>query len=114
MVNISVTETARQSNGPFPVSVKKMAAAAAKGAVGALVINPSQETFSQRSVNNGKKTGVYYPRNNEGCKTINFAMLSHEFAKNIIGNNFDTLLKISKLTQVPWINNGQWEKKLKV
>ena len=105
--------TARSSAWTFPGITKKLEAAAAKGAAGVIVINPSQETFNERSVVNGKKTGVYYPKENAGTKSLNFVQISHAFAKNIIGNNFDSLLKIVKANG---IIGDQWamERKIKV
>lgn len=107
-----ISGTARGSEWTFPGINKKLSAAAAKGAAGALVINPIQETFNQRAVESGKKTGVYYPRNIDGGRTINYALLSHAFAKNIIGNNFDTLLKNAKTSQL-MAKNWTMEKKVK-
>ena len=86
----------RSSEWTFPGIAKKLAAAKAKGAAGVLIINPSQETFNERAVANGKKTGVYFPRENMDGKRLNYAQLSHTYAKKVIGNNFDTLLKIVK------------------
>ncbi len=86
----------RSSAWTFPGIPKKLEAAAAKGATGVLVINPTQETFNERAVANGKKTGVYFPRGDAATKSLNNAQLSHAFAKTIIGNNFDTLIKIVK------------------
>jgi Zn-dependent M28 family amino/carboxypeptidase len=107
-----ISGTTRGSEWTFPGISKKISAAAAKGAAGALVINPMQETFNQRAVESGKKTGVYYPRNTVDGKLLNYALLSHAFAKNIIGNNFDTLLKICKANK---LIDKQWamEKKVK-
>jgi Zn-dependent M28 family amino/carboxypeptidase len=106
-----ISETNRGSEWNYPGLSKKVVAAAARGAIGALVINPRFESFSDGAVNSAKKTGVYYPRNNENVKQINFALLSHQFAKNIIGNNFDTLLKISKQADVM---GKQWAEAKKV
>ena len=86
----------RFSEWTFPGVSKKIALAAAKGAKGILMINPNQESFNERAVATGKKTGVYYPRNEVNKKTIPFAQLSHAYAKNMIGDNFDSLLKIVK------------------
>jgi len=94
--NYIVSGTKRSSAWTFPGIPKKLETAAAKGAAGVLVINPTMETFNERAVASGKKTGVYFPRENTDAKTLNFAQLSHALAKNIIGNNFDTLLKIAK------------------
>ncbi len=88
--------SSRSSAWTFPGIPKKLEAAAAKGATGVLVINPNQESFNERAVAAGKKTGVYYPRTNAAGKSLNSALLSHAFAKTMVGNNFDTLLKIIK------------------
>ena len=105
--------TSRSSAWTFPGIPKKLQTAAAKGATGVLVINPSQETFNERSVANGKKTGVYYPRANTAGRTLNFAQLSHVFAKTIVGKNFDTLLKIVK-TNATIPNQWMTESKAKI
>jgi Zn-dependent M28 family amino/carboxypeptidase len=94
-----ISGTARSSEWTFPGVSKKLATAAAKGAAGALVISPNQETFNQRAVETGKKTGVYFPRPGAD-KMLNYALLSHAFAKTVLGNNFDTLLKMSKASQL--------------
>ena len=87
--------TSRGSAWSFPGLSKKLALAAKKGAVGALVINPTQATFTQRAIDGAKKTNAYYPRSTDG-KKINYALLSHEFAKKIPGFSFDTLLAAAK------------------
>jgi Peptidase family M28 len=106
-----LTGTTRGSQWTFPGLSKKLSLAASKGAIGAFVINPSQETFNPRIVDGSRKTGVNYPRGT-GEKTINYASLSHAFAKNIIGNNFDTLIKLSRAYQ-PLAGNWPMETKIK-
>ena len=86
----------RGSAWTFPGIPKKAALAAAKGAAGVLFINPNMEVFNERAVASGKKTGVYFPRETEKIKMVNAAQLSHAFAKELIGNNVDTLVKIAK------------------
>lgn len=103
--------TTRGSAWTFPGIPKKLEAAASKGATGVLFINPNQETFNERAVANGKKTGVYFPRKNAAGKTLNSAQLSHPFAKIIVGSNFDTLLKIVKSAGIPEI---QWKKESRI
>ncbi len=107
-----ISGTTRGSEWTFPGIAKKLALAAEKGAVGALVINPAMETFTQRYIDNNKKTGVYYPRTVAG-KTINYALIAHAFAKNIIGDSFsfDDALATAK-TNGEFKNTGA-EKKLK-
>ncbi len=103
---------ARGSEWTFPGISKKLAAAAAKGASGALVINPIMETFAQRYVDNNKKTNVYFPRDAAG-KTINYALISHAFAKMLVGESFDfaAYLASAKANETFKING--FEKKLK-
>lgn len=95
----------RGSEWSFPGITKKLALAASKGAAGALVINPNQETFNQRTVENGKKTGVYFPRAAD-TKKLNYALLSHAFAKSIIGDWFlaDSVIASAKRSEILKIN----------
>ena len=66
----------------FPGTAKKIGVAAAKGAVGAIVISPMQETFSQRMIDNSMKTAVQFPRESKDAK-LNYVMMSPSFAKTI-------------------------------
>lgn len=95
-----ITGGIRGSEWSFPGLSKKLAVAAGKGAVGALVISPAMETFNERSVQNGKKTGVYFPRINNNDESaprpVDVAQLSHAYAKTLIGADFDTLLRMAK------------------
>ena len=104
--------TARGSEWTFPGISKKLAVAASKGAAGALVINPNMETFVQRFVDNNKRTNVYFPRTAEG-KTINYALISHAFAKTLVGESFsfDAYLAAAKKNELFGING--FEKKMK-
>ena len=79
----------------YPGLNLKLALAASKGAAGAFVINPSQDVFSQKAIDNSKKTNFYFPRQSAG-KPVNYALLSHAFAKNLLGKNFDTILALVK------------------
>ena len=89
-----ISGSARGSDWTYPGVSKKAAAAAANGAAGLIVINPSQESFNPRAVENGKKTGVYFPRSSNDAKPANTIQVSHAFARQLIGNNFDTLMKM--------------------
>jgi Zn-dependent M28 family amino/carboxypeptidase len=102
----------RYSKWTYPGLSEKLTAAQAKGAAGAFVINPMQDTFNQRAIDNSKKYNLIFPHQNAG-KPVNYALLSHAYAKNILGNNFDTLLKQAK-TGLPI--NTKWlaEKKISV
>ena len=104
---------ARGSEWTFPGISKKLATAASKGAAGALVINPMMETFSSRYVDGNKKTNVYFPRV-AGGKTINYAVISHAYAKTLVGESFDfaAYLAAAKANQTFGING--FEKKMKI
>ncbi len=92
------SSSSRGSAWSFPGLSKKLALAASKGAVGALVINPTQATFAQRAIDGAKKTNPYYPRPTPG-KKINYALLSHEYAKQIPGFAFESLLAKAKANE---------------
>ena len=103
----------RSSEWTYPGLSKKIAMAASRGAAGVFLINSIQENFNPRMVENGKKTGMYFPRNKAAEKSINVAQLSHAYARELIGSNFDTLLKMIRTNQLidkQWA----WEKKVKV
>lgn len=107
-----ISGTSRSSQWTFPGTGKKLAIAAGKGAVGAFIINPGMAGFTQRTIESNNKTNVYYPRSNAGGKMINHVFLSHAFASTIVPNNFDTLLKMAKVSQ-PIGNEWAFEKKVK-
>lgn len=91
--NYLLTGTKRGSKWTYPGLSHKLAAAKKYGAAGVLVINPSQEIFSARSIETSKKTGIIFQSLPSGDKAINFAILSHAHGKTILGNLFDSLLQ---------------------
>ena len=110
--NYMVSGTSRSSEWTFPGLAKKIALAANKGAAGVLVINPAQETFSQRMIDGTKKTNLYYPRQGKD-KKINYALLSSAFAKKILGNYADSVIKKAK-GNIAFTAADAWQKKLKI
>ncbi len=87
----------KQSKWSFPGITYKLAAAKAKGAVGVFVVNPNGEIFSKRMVDNNNKTGVSFESMpEEKATTLNYAILSHAFAKNNFPVNFDSALATAK------------------
>jgi Zn-dependent M28 family amino/carboxypeptidase len=109
-----ISGTGRGSEWSFPGISKKLALAASKGAAGALVINPLQETFNQRAVDNGKKTGVYFPRAAAAdSKPFNYALLSHAFAKTLVGDSFDFDAYLATAKTYGSFTISSFEKKLK-
>ena len=109
--NYVVNGTSRASEWTFPGLSKKLATAAEKGAVGAFAISPAQDVFSQRVIDNSKKTGVFFPRSST-TKQINYASLTHVFARSILGDNLDTLIKLAKAYK-PLSPQWSMEKKIK-
>lgn len=98
-----LSATNRSSEWTYPGITKKLATAAAKGAAGVFVINPRQDIFNEKAVANGKKTGVYYPKDDAKEKSLSYAQLSIAYAKSIIGDSFDNLLAAVK-------TNGTFDK----
>ncbi len=90
----------KSSPWTFPGLSKKLVTAAQKGAVGVLVVNPSMATFSQRMIDNNSHSSVYFPRDNDKEKKLNYALLSHEFAKTFFPVNFDDALATVKANGV--------------
>ena len=84
-----INPAGKSSQWTFPGLSKKLETAAAKGAVGVLVVNSNMETFNPKMVDNNMKSRVYYPQPEDGKKKLNYALLSHAFAKNIFPVNFD-------------------------
>ncbi|MBC7536837.1 MAG: hypothetical protein H7258_14190, partial [Ferruginibacter sp.] len=60
--NYLVSGTGKSSEWTYPGLAKKITLAQTKGAAGVLVINPSQETFSQRMTADSRRSNLYYPR----------------------------------------------------
>lgn len=107
-----VSGTTRSSEWSFPGISKKIALAASKGAAGVLFINPASAVFAQRAVDNSKRTNVFYPSSSTD-KKLNYAVLSHEYAKNIFGNNTDSLLSMAKSGR-PFGKENLFEKNTKI
>ncbi len=81
----------------FPGVSKKLDAAKARGAVGVLIVNPNAETFSKRQVDNNMSSGVNFeslPSNNS--RSLNYALLSHAYAKKIFPVLFDSAIATAK------------------
>jgi len=105
-----VSGSSKTSAWTFPGTSTKLTAAAAKGAIGAFIINPAQATFSPRTIESNKKTNTYFPRTTAG-KIINHVFLSHEFAASFT-NNFEALLKLAKANE-SFVKDWSYDKKLK-
>ncbi len=95
-----INSDGRSSQWTYPGISKKIEAAALKGAVGIIVVNPSQGTFNKNTIDNSKKNGVSFPREKENKLKINYAIISHALAQKIAGNQFVDLLQLAKNNQL--------------
>ncbi len=96
-----INEAGKQSKWTYPGLENKLAAAAAKGATGMLVVNPNMETFNKRFVDYNTKSGVSFESMpSEEAKPINYALLSHAYAKNIFPVNFDSAIATAKAKNI--------------
>jgi Zn-dependent M28 family amino/carboxypeptidase len=87
------------SKWTFPGLENKLAAAKAKGAIGVLVINQNMEVFSKRMIDNNNSSSVSFeslPEENTNVKSLNFALISHAFAKTLLPLAFDSALVKAK------------------
>lgn len=75
---------------------KKLQTATEKGAIGAVVIDIFQNNFSEQAIRRNKKTNVYYPRESDDAKAINFTYVSHDAARLYLGTDFDNLIDAAK------------------
>lgn len=106
-----VTGTKNYSQWTYPGLTNKLVLAKSKGAIGVIVINGNTPAIPERLIASSKKTELIYPRGESEGKKLNYAVISHAFARNIFGNNTDTLLALAKSTS-PF--DPQWKKELKV
>ncbi len=109
--NYIVSNSKKASDWTNPGLSKKITLAAQKGAVGILVINPGQETFTQRVIDGSKRTNQYFPRAPEG-KKLNYALLSHAFAKTILGSKIEQAISKSK-SGIAFESSDYFEQKTK-
>ncbi len=95
-----INPAGRSSAWTYPGIAKKLAAAMAKGAVGVLVVNPAAENFNDALLQRNKKSGLSFTSMPQPAgKQIDFAVLSHAFAKNIFPVNFEEALLKAKTNE---------------
>ncbi len=88
-----IGENGKQSKWTFSGLESKLAAAKARGAVGVFVINSNMEIFGKRIIDNSSKSSLNFESmGEEYSKTLNYSLLSHEYAKNIFPVPFDSAL----------------------
>ncbi len=105
-----ITGTTGSSEWTFPGLSKKIALAAEKGASGVLVLNPAQDNFSKRMTDDSKKSALYYPRESKE-KKLPFALISNAFARNILPDNIDSIIKKAK-AGMPFTTVDKWQQKI--
>lgn len=107
-----VNSSRRPSEWTNPGLSKKLALAAQKGATGVLLINPSMDSFAQRITDGSRKTNQYFPRPFPGRK-LNYAMLSHAFAKTVLGTKIESAITKAR-TYTAFENADRFEVKNKI
>ncbi len=105
-----ITGSKSSSEWTFPGLSKKISMAAEKGAAGVLVLNPMQDNFGKRMIEDSKKSSLYYPRESQD-KKLPFALISTSFAKNILPNNIDSIIKKAK-TGMLFNNDDKWQQNI--
>jgi hypothetical protein len=97
-----IAEGGKQSKWTYPGLDSKLAAAKAKGAVGVLIVNPNMEIFSKRFVDFNMNSNVNFESMpvEASAKTLNYAILSHAYSKNIFPVEFDSALATAKKKNV--------------
>lgn len=70
----------------------KLTLAARLGAKGALVINATQETFSEKIIENSKGSNLYYDSDVKASR-LNYALITHAMAERLLPSFRDSLLK---------------------
>ena len=75
--------------------IKKLKTAKEKGAIGALVIDANQSSFTPQAINRATKSSVFNPSDELETERLNLILISHAFAKKIIGLDFDNINSIA-------------------
>jgi hypothetical protein len=94
-----IGENGKQSKWTYPGVENKMKLAKAKGAVGVFIINPNSPTFTKRSLTSNTSSSVNFeslPKTGAESKTLNYTLLSHNFAKQIFLSYFDSAIVTAK------------------
>lgn len=86
----------------FPGTPAKLSNARQKGAIAALVINSSIDTFSTASIDNAKKTALYFPHAaSKENEKINYAIIGRTIGTDLFGNAlFTDLLRKARAGEV--------------
>lgn len=79
--------------GTFRALEKKLQVAAKQGAVGALIVSPTQKSFQSSTVTNAERSRLYIMQNNAE-KPLNYAVLSHALVRKHFGTEGETWLNL--------------------
>lgn len=75
--------------------IKKLETAKEKGAIGALIIDAKQSIFTQQSIKRSKKASVFNPSQDAEANRLNLILISHAYAKRMIGLDFENINSIA-------------------
>ncbi len=110
--NYIITGTNKGSEWTTTGISSKLKLAKKKGASNVLFISPQQDTFPKSIVENNKVTDIFYPKK-ASEQNIPHAILSHSFAKSILGNYADEIFA-NGLKQNQFIASNYFSKKIKI
>lgn len=96
-----LTGSSKYSRYTYPGIATKLEIAAAKGAVAAIVINPTMPEINKTMVNNSSKTKLYYPATGGEENRANYFVLSHPSFHSFFGEwGTDSLIGLAKAAAV--------------
>ena len=110
--NFIITGTNKASQWTSTGLTSKLKLAKEKGAVNVLLISVQQDTFPKAIVDLNNLSDLYYP-NPEKIEYVSHEIISHAFAKSILGENADAIFSNSS-KQNPFNQSDLFSKKLKI
>jgi Zn-dependent M28 family amino/carboxypeptidase len=88
--------TGMYSKYTYPGVITKIKIAREKGAIGAVIINPSMDSINTKTVNSNSRSGVYYPDKSE-TEGLSYMVVSHKVAKDIFSSwQMDSIISMAK------------------
>ncbi|MBS1744521.1 MAG: M28 family peptidase [Bacteroidetes bacterium] len=106
-----VSGTKTPGEWTYPGIAKKVSVAMKRGAAGMIIINPASESFSKATINDTKKSKLYYPRDTES--SMNHLFITHALAKKIMGETTDSLIKKAARYEA-FSKADAWEKNIDI
>lgn len=107
-----ITGKDRGSEWTFPGLSKKAELARRLGAAGIWVISAAQQKFTQRNIDNSRRTNAYFP-GATNSKRSNHVLLSHDYARSLFGQQLiDSIIQMT-LKSRPFTPSHYFSRKMK-